>query len=70
MQILSRINYLQLNWRLYNKTQGCQTINFGGSTTFADNTILGLATGAYTFTVACNGGTAAYTFNATQQLLQ
>lgn len=63
--IKNKLSTIELSG-LYNKTQGCQTINFGGSTTFADNTILGLATGAYTFTVACNGGTAvAYTFNAT-----
>jgi hypothetical protein len=49
----------------YNKTAGSQVINFGGSTTFADGTLLGLANGAYTFTVACNGDTpVTYTFNA------
>lgn len=40
----------------YNKTQGCQVLNFGGSTTFTAGTSLGLAANtSYTFTVACDG---------------
>lgn len=40
----------------YNKTQGCQVLNFGGSTTFTASTPLGLAANtSYTFTVACDG---------------
>ncbi len=40
----------------YNKTQGCQVLNFGSSTTFAASTPLGLAANtSYTFTVACDG---------------
>ena len=40
----------------YNKTRGCQVLNFGASTAFAANTSLGLAANtSYTFTVACDG---------------
>lgn len=50
---------------LYDKTAASQVINFSGSAAFADGTLLGLANGAYTFTVACNGSTpVTYTFNA------
>lgn len=50
---------------LYDKTAASQVINFSGSAAFADGTLLGLANGAYTFTVACNGATpVTYTFNA------
>lgn len=50
---------------LYDKTAASQVIDFTGSAAFADGTLLGLANGAYTFTVACNGATpVTYTFNA------
>ena len=50
---------------LYDKTAASQVINFSGSAAFADGTLLGLANGAYTFAVACNGATpVTYTFNA------
>lgn len=40
----------------YNKTQGCQVLNFGASTTFTASTPLGLAANtSYTFTAACDG---------------
>lgn len=39
----------------YDKTRGTQVINFAGTTTFAAGTLLGLANGNYTFTVACDG---------------